>query len=108
MAKSRTAHPSLKYFEYESAPENAQPVLKQLQALAVKIDKSLELGSEKNAGLRKLLETRDCLVRAFQDDADAQVDTAEQAPEPVAKKAKAKKEAAEEVEAPKKKQRAKN
>lgn len=54
----------MKYFEYSHLPENLQEVSKPIGELAKSMDKSLPDGAEKSAGLRKLLEAKDCLVRA--------------------------------------------
>ena len=62
-----TPHQSLKYFEFGNLPEHVQVVVKPIHALAVKLDKSLPNGSEKSAGLRKLLEAKDCIIRAVND-----------------------------------------
>lgn len=54
----------LKYFAYEHLPEHLQVVSKPIGELAKKMDEELPNGPEKSAGLRKLLEAKDCLVRA--------------------------------------------
>ena len=54
----------LKYFEYEHLPENLQLTSKLIGELAEKMDKQLPDCAEKSAGLRKLLEAKDCFVRA--------------------------------------------
>lgn len=56
--------PIIKYFAYEHLPERLQGVSKQIGDLARELDKTLPDGPEKTAGLRKLLEAKDCLVRA--------------------------------------------
>lgn len=56
--------PILKYFEYAHLPPHLQEVSKPLGDLARQMDESLPDGAEKSAGLRKLLEAKDCLVRA--------------------------------------------
>lgn len=56
--------PIMKYFAYEHLPERLQTVSKPLGDLARAMDESLPDGPEKSAGLRKLLEAKDCLVRA--------------------------------------------
>lgn len=56
--------PIMKYFAYEHLPERLQIVSKPLGDLARTMDESLPDGPEKSAGLRKLLEAKDCLVRA--------------------------------------------
>lgn len=56
--------PIIKYFAYEHLPETLQEVSKPIGELARSLDESLPDGAEKSAGLRKLLEAKDCLVRA--------------------------------------------
>jgi hypothetical protein len=58
------AAPIMKYFAYEHLPEKLQAVSKPLGDLARQMDESLPDGAEKSAGLRKLLEAKDCFVRA--------------------------------------------
>ena len=58
------ASPIIKYFAYEHLPEKLQEVSKLIGDLARLMDESLPDGAEKSAGLRKLLEAKDCLVRA--------------------------------------------
>ncbi len=55
---------NMKYFNYEHLPSTLQEVSKPIGELARKMDKELPEGAEKSAGLRKLLEAKDCLVRA--------------------------------------------
>jgi len=59
------ASPILKYFEYSHLPEKLQSVSKPIGDLAKQMDETLPDGPEKSAGLRKLLEAKDCLVRAL-------------------------------------------
>lgn len=54
----------MKYFEYQHLPPPLQEVSKPIGDLAKQMDESLKDGPEKSAGLRKLLEAKDCLVRA--------------------------------------------
>ena len=56
--------PILKYFTYEHLPEHLQVVSKPLCDLAIHYDNTLPDCAEKTAGLRKLLEAKDALVRA--------------------------------------------
>lgn len=56
--------PILKHFAYEHLPEDLQDVSKPVGDLAGQLDALLPDGPEKSAGLRKLLEAKDCLVRA--------------------------------------------
>lgn len=64
------AHPTLRYFAYSHLPERLQAVSVPLAHLAVEMDESLPDGPEKSAGLRKLLEAKDCFVRAALDKGD--------------------------------------
>lgn len=54
----------MKFFEYEHLPEHLQKVSKPICELARKMNDNIENSAEKTAGLRKLLEAKDCLVRA--------------------------------------------
>lgn len=55
---------NMKYFDYEHLPEKLQAVSKPIGDVARKMNEELPDGAEKSAGLRKLLEAKDCLVRA--------------------------------------------
>ncbi|MEM7015843.1 MAG: hypothetical protein AAF512_00730 [Pseudomonadota bacterium] len=55
---------TFKYFEYKHLPEKLQAVSKPLGELAAQMEQSLPDGPEKSAGMRKLLEAKDCFVRA--------------------------------------------
>lgn len=55
----------LKFFRFDHLPAGpAQEVSRECALLANKMDEALLEGPEKTAGLRKLLEAKDCLVRA--------------------------------------------
>lgn len=54
----------IKYFEYAHLPAMLQVVSAPIGELAKQIDASLPDCAEKSAGLRKLLEAKDCFVRA--------------------------------------------
>ena len=56
--------PIMKYFSYEHLPKHLQAVSKPIGELARAMDADLPDGAEKSAGLRKLLEAKDCFVRA--------------------------------------------
>ena len=58
------ASPIIKHFAYEHLPPHLQEVSKPIGDLARQMDEALPDGAEKSAGLRKLLEAKDCLVRA--------------------------------------------
>ena len=63
-------HPSteaiLRYFEYAHLPERLQATSRPFRSLAHQMAADLE-GPELTAGLRKLLEAKDCMVRAALD-----------------------------------------
>lgn len=54
----------MKFFNYEHLPEKLQVVSQPIGDLAREMNEKLPDGAEKSAGLRKLLEAKDCLVRA--------------------------------------------
>lgn len=54
----------MRYFEYAHLPIHLQLVSKSVGELAEKIDTVLPDCDEKSMGLRKLLEAKDCFVRA--------------------------------------------
>ncbi|HCT8596060.1 TPA: hypothetical protein R4Z25_000069 [Klebsiella oxytoca] len=56
--------PIMKYFAYQHLPAHLQEVSKPIGDLATLMDETLPDGAEKSAGLRKLLEAKDALVRA--------------------------------------------
>jgi hypothetical protein len=56
--------PILKYFTHAHLPSDLQEVSKPISDLASLLDLVLPDGPEKSAGLRKLLEAKDCFVRA--------------------------------------------
>lgn len=58
-------NPIMKYFAYAHLPEKLQAVSKPFGDLANQLDETLPNGAEKSAGLRKLLEAKDCMVRAL-------------------------------------------
>jgi len=58
------ANPIMRYFAYEHLPEHLRVVSEPICKLAIQMDNQLSPSSEKHAGLRKLLEAKDCLVRA--------------------------------------------
>jgi len=55
----------LKYFEYEHLPEHLKKISQPLCDLAKEMEARLPDGPEKSAGLRKLLEAKDCFVRTL-------------------------------------------
>lgn len=54
----------LKYFEYRHLPPHLQGVSARCHELAHQMAKDLPSGPETTVGLRKLLEAKDCFVRA--------------------------------------------
>jgi hypothetical protein len=56
--------PITKYFAYAHLPEQLQVISKPIGDLATLMDSALPDGPEKSTGLRKLLEAKDCFVRA--------------------------------------------
>lgn len=57
--------PIMKYFEYGHLPEGEiKDTSKRCCSLAGEFDMIIPDGPEKSAGLRKLLEAKDCFVRA--------------------------------------------
>jgi hypothetical protein len=56
--------PILRYFEFEHLPRELQAVSHNFWTLAHWVENHVPNGPEKSAGLRKLLEAKDCIVRA--------------------------------------------
>ena len=54
----------LKFFAWEHLPADLRPVSQACGDLATAMAEGLPEGPEKTAGLRKLLESKDCFVRA--------------------------------------------
>lgn len=54
----------MQFFEYAHLPEHLRKVSKPFCETAVWMNAELPNGPEKSAGLRKLLEAKDCAVRA--------------------------------------------
>lgn len=65
----RQVNPLLRYFAYSHLPQHLQEVSRPIGELAEAMDANLPDGAEKTAGLRKLLEAKDCFVRASLDKA---------------------------------------
>lgn len=57
-------HPILKHFEYDHLPLHLAAIAKEFHRLAHFLHDTLPMGAELIAGLRKLLEAKDCTVRA--------------------------------------------
>ena len=54
----------MQFFKYEHLPPALQEPSRSCAELASKMDADLDESAEKTAGLRKLLEAKDCFVRA--------------------------------------------
>lgn len=69
--EARGAHPGVvaiaRYFEYDHLPPHLQAISKPCHDLAVAMTDDLFDGPELTVGLRKLLEAKDCFVRAALD-----------------------------------------
>lgn len=57
--------PLMQFFAYAHLPEHLQAVSKPFGELAEKIESELPSNPEKTVALRKLLEAKDCAVRAL-------------------------------------------
>lgn len=53
-----------RFFTYEHLPKHLQEVSKPIADLAKMMNKNLSDCAKKSAGMRKLLEAKDCFVRA--------------------------------------------
>jgi hypothetical protein len=60
----KRVNPIMRFFDYEHLPPKLQAVSKPIGDLARQMDGGLPDSAEKSAGLRKLLEAKDALVRA--------------------------------------------
>jgi hypothetical protein len=56
--------PIMRFFAFSHLPPNLQEVSKPIGELAELMEATLPSGAEKSAGLRKLIEAKDCFVRA--------------------------------------------
>jgi hypothetical protein len=56
--------PIMKFFDHQHLPADLQEIAEPISNLAIHLDHSLPDSAEKSAGLRKLLEAKDCFVRA--------------------------------------------
>ncbi len=54
----------LQFFEYTHLPEHLQEISKPFGEMAKQIVETLPSNAERTVGLRKLLEAKDCIVRA--------------------------------------------
>ena len=57
----------LRFFRYEHMPPNLQPVAAAFYQTASWVVDEIPSSAERSAGLRKLLEARDCAIRATVD-----------------------------------------
>lgn len=55
---------TIQFFEYGHLPAQLQAISKPIYDLAHLMEDTLPDGAEKSAGMRKLLEAKDCFVRA--------------------------------------------
>jgi hypothetical protein len=55
---------TIKFFQYDHLPPALQEVCKPIVELANQMEATLPDGPEKSAGMRKLLEAKDCFVRS--------------------------------------------
>lgn len=62
--ESKKAAPIMKFFEFNHLPKKLKEVSRPICATAEWMDQNLPDCAEKSAGLRKLLEAKDCFVRA--------------------------------------------
>ncbi len=56
--------PIMKFFKFDHLPEHLQAPSRTFHAVASWVDQNLPEGAEKATALRKLLEGKDCAVRA--------------------------------------------
>lgn len=56
--------PIMKFFEYEHLPEKLQKISKPFCDLAHHVHSTIPPGAETSTALRKILEAKDCAVRA--------------------------------------------
>lgn len=54
----------MRYFKFEHLPEELQNISKVIADVAIRMVDTLDRSAELTAGLRKLLEAKDCFVRA--------------------------------------------
>lgn len=56
---------TIQFFDYDHLPPHLQKVSKPIYDLAHLMEDTLPDGPEKSAGMRKLLEAKDCFVRTL-------------------------------------------
>lgn len=64
---SRPKNPIMRFFAYEHLPPKLQVISAPFGELADTLNDALPDNAEKSAGLRKLLEAKDCMIRASLD-----------------------------------------
>lgn len=64
MSENNNKEPMLQFFEYSHLPGNLREVSQPFNALAHNIANTLPRNPERTTALRKLLEAKDCAVRA--------------------------------------------
>lgn len=65
----------MQFFSYEHLPPHLKSISRQCTELAIAMDRELAEGAEKTAGLRKLLEAKDCFDRAVLEESRLAVGT---------------------------------
>jgi len=73
----------LNHFHYHHLPPHLQAISSQFHAIAAGLNSALPDSAEKSAGLRKLLEAKDCMVRAAVENADFERTTTQKPPEAI-------------------------
>lgn len=63
--EKKTGNPIMKFFEFAHLPPHLQGVSGDVYGLACSLDAQIPDSAEKSAGMRKLLEAKDCFVRAM-------------------------------------------
>lgn len=63
-APAHTPNSLMRFFAYEHLPDRLRGTSQAVCEVARQMDAQLPDGAEKTAGLRKLLEAKDCFVRA--------------------------------------------
>lgn len=59
---------TIQFFKYDHLPAYLQAVARPIADLAAYLEENIPDSAEKSAGMRKLLEAKDCFVRAALDD----------------------------------------
>lgn len=64
MTKEQSRPPIMRWFKYDHLPEHLQPMSKPFCELAEYVVANTNPGPEQSTALRKLMEGKDCAVRA--------------------------------------------